>query len=114
MEAWKQLHKKFPPATHRRFFGISWENKDHIIQYLAAAERLPEEESKKIELESFIIPKGPYRSQWIRNYNEHHSEFGRVFAEMLKDPELDPDGLCLEIYEGTEDARCLVKLKAAS
>jgi hypothetical protein len=114
MEAWQQLHKKFPQTANRRFFGISWKNKDHIIQYLAAAERLTEEESIKIELESFIIPKGPYRSQWIRNYNKHHSEFERVFAEMLKDPELDPNGFCLEIYEGTDDALCLVKLNAAS
>jgi hypothetical protein len=35
-----------------------------------------------------------------------------IFHELLKQPDIDPTGYCLEIYEGMANVRCMVPLKS--
>ncbi|MEI7735184.1 MAG: hypothetical protein WCI49_06935 [Ferruginibacter sp.] len=39
------------------------------------------------------------------------ASIGKVFQQLQIQPGIDPQGYCLEIYEGKNDARCLVPLK---
>ncbi len=39
------------------------------------------------------------------------ASIGNVFQQLLMQPKIDPNGYCLEIYEGDNDVRCLVPLK---
>jgi len=111
MAAHKKIHKLFPVQSERRFFGISWMGKNNEIVYYAAAEELYPNEAEKYSCETFTILKGDYCGKYLKDWCVTPNLVGDTFRELLQDPELDPNGYCLEIYHNENDMECLVKLK---
>jgi len=107
MGAHQAVHAKFPAGNGRRFFGISRPDKKTIV-YKAAAEILPGDSIDG--LETFVIQKGIYVGEYLHNFMEDVQQVGSTFRHILEQPGLDPNGYCLEIYEGDKDMRCLVRL----
>ena len=101
----------FPHEEIRRFFGISWMGKNNEIVYYAAADELSSDEAKKFGCETFTIKKGDYCGIMLKDWCNTPDLVGITFQELLKHPDLDPEGYCLEIYHGERDMECLVKLK---
>jgi hypothetical protein len=108
--AHQTLHAKYPPASGRRYYGISSLH-DGDIKYKAAIEFGDLVETRDPDLEKFVIRKGKYASKVIRNFMEDIPSIGRAFRDLLKDVRIDPNGYCLEEYFNDKDVRCLIKLK---
>jgi predicted transcriptional regulator YdeE len=110
LAAHQKLHSLVPFSKTRGYYGISHGNTEGGITYKAAAEVFKDEKGK-YNLEKFIIKKGNYLYEDLKNYMEDLSMIGTTFQKLLTDPNIDPNGYCLEIYEGEKDVKCMVKLK---
>lgn len=108
--AHQSLHKLVDFDSNRNYFGISNANSTGEIIYKAAAEEYVEGEFQKHSLSSFVIPKGNYACITIKDFMKDVSAIGQAFQELLKEPDLDPNGFCLEWYKGESDCECLIKL----
>ena len=60
LEAHQALHALVPFSSERKYFGISYPNKEGNIIYKAAANELDKGDLSKHGLESFVIKKGKY------------------------------------------------------
>lgn len=109
-EAHQTLHKLYPQAPGRSYYGISFPGKDGVIQYLAAIHFKNLNETQIPNLDSFVIRKGDYACEVIHEFMRDIPAIGRTFDKLLKHPALDPAGYCVEEYFNNTDVRCLVKL----
>ena len=105
-----QLHAMLAEKEKRRFFGISWRNKNGEIIYKAAADEMEPGEAEKLGLEIFTIKKGPYNSFHIKDFMQDMGNIKRAFLILLAQHEVDPHGYCLEWYIGDNDVKCMVPL----
>jgi hypothetical protein len=108
MAAWEKLHSLTPRPKTRKYFGIS--RPDHGTIVYKAAVATEEDLKAQPDQEPFVIPKGTYISTFIPDFMKDPGQIGRCFEELLKVPGLDPQGFCLEIYEGEKDVRCMIRL----
>ena len=109
--AYKTLHDLLNGET-RRVFGISHSSKEGAIIYRAAAEEAYEGEAEKLHCERFTIRKGAYISETLKDWKKDETIVARTFQQLLANPDLDPEGYCLEMYPNGTDMICLVKLKS--
>ena len=110
--AFDKLHSLVRTTSDRKFFGISFPEKPGKIIYRAAVEEIYPGEGKALGCESFIISKGDYISIYIQDFMKDIPSIGKAFEQLLKSPDIDPNGYCLEIYEGMANVRCMVPLKS--
>lgn len=108
-EAFETLHASIPFSTERKFMSISWMNEFGEIIYLAGAELLDDESFP--ELEKFTFKKGKYLGTILEDFMKDIPKMGRLFQELCRDPELDPEGYCVEWYFNEKDVKCFVKLR---
>lgn len=96
----------------RNFFGISFQDKDgNIIYHACVKENFPSE-GKKIECDEFNIKAGKYTSILINDFVNNIPSIGKAFNELMKNPDIDPNGACVEMYSDNNDVRCMIRLKS--
>lgn len=110
--AFDKLHSLVKTTSDRKFLGISYPEKPGKIIYCAAVEENFPGEGKALGCESLTVRKGEYISIYIRDFMKDIPAIGKAFGQLLKYPEIDPKGYCLEIYEGMANVRCMVPLKS--
>ena len=110
LDAHEELHARVPFSEDRRYFGISRPEKG-IIVYKAAAEELEKDQSENIDFESFTIEKGKYICLTISNYMKDLESIGKAFEELTANPDIDPNGYCIEWYYNETDVNCMIRLK---
>lgn len=108
--AHEKIHAMLPTTAGRQFYGISNSDTEGGIIYRAAVAEIFDGEAKQYNLPTFIIKKGTYISEALKDYHKDVSIVGKTFQAMLKDPRLDNEGYCLEIYPNERDIQCLVKI----
>lgn len=60
----------------------------------------------------FTVRAGEYISVIVKDYQNNTPEITKVFDELLKSSDIDPNGYCLEeYYEDEKDLLCSVPLK---
>jgi predicted transcriptional regulator YdeE len=111
LAAHQKLHALLGKQMERKYFGISYPEKPGSIIYKAAAEEKNTDEAAQLHCESFTIKKGMYHSIFITNFMQDIPSIGKAFQQLLMQSDIDPDGYCVEMYEGDNDVRCLVPLK---
>ncbi len=111
--AFYSLMKKLPYTEGRTFFGISYMDKSRKIIYKAAVREAYNGEAKEYKRKTFIIKRGIYRIETITDWKGKESRIGEAFSRLLKDPELDPSGACVEWYTG-DDVMCMVRLNSGT
>ncbi len=111
LKAHQSLHTLTTFDTKRHYYGISFPNKDGIIQYMAAAEELEVGEYSQHSLPIYTLPKGRYVFKDVLNFMETPEKLSEVFKALIALPDIDPNGFCLEWYINQNTCRCLVKLK---
>ncbi|MGM9475097.1 transcriptional regulator [Pedobacter sp. GSP4] len=111
MAAYQKLHVLLARANERKYLGISRPNENGEIIYKAAAEELEDGEAEKYGLESFIINKGTFISVLVTDFMKDATQIGQVFEKLLQQPNIDPQGYCLEMYINETDVRCMVGIK---
>ncbi len=109
--AWEKLHSLFAAPLERKYFGISYPDKEGKIIYKAATEERYEGEAEKHRYETFIIKRGHYSSVLIRDFMKELPAIGKTFQELIADPGIDPQGACVEEYLNSKDVRCMVRQK---
>lgn len=109
--AHEKLHAILGDTGGRKFYGISFLGVDKSIIYRAATRLEIPEEANIFGLSKFTILKGFYFSTMVPNWRTSEKSIADVFRELLRHPDLDPQGYCLEIYPNLEDIQCLVKLE---
>ena len=110
MASWEKLHSLIPSPSERKFFGIS-RPENGAIKYMAAAEELSADEAEKLGCKPFVITEGRYISITIKDYIKDLPNIGKTFEILLSNPDIDPDGYCIEWYIENKDVICMVKLK---
>lgn len=111
MAAHQQLHATISFNAERKYYGISYPDKSGSIIYKAAAEEMYAGEAAEKELETFIVKKGAYASIIVPDYMNEKAAIGEAFQKLLKHPQLDPQGFCLEWYLSKTEVQCMVPLK---
>jgi hypothetical protein len=109
--AYEQLHTLLPPQPARNIYGISWGDPDGLVIYKAAAEQIHPGEAEQLGFEAFTLRKGEYLGVVITNFMEDIPRMGATFRELIANPLIDPNGICVEMYLGEKDVRCMVRLK---
>jgi len=110
LKAHQTLHALLPATAKRTFYGISFPGKDRAIIYRAAVEESYAGEAEQLHCDTFIIRKGRYISELLKDFMEDVTMVGKTFQQLLALPDLDSNGYCLEIYPNEKDMICLVKL----
>lgn len=110
LNAHKQLHSLIEDKK-RMFFGISNPDKRGAINYKAGAEEKYSGEAQLLNCDVYVIKKGIYNCIEIRDYHKNVAAIGEAFRNLISDSEIDPNGECVEIYSGTSDVKCMVRLK---
>lgn len=108
--AYDKLSSLIGSGSTRRFFGISYGDGNKNIIYKAAAQEASVDEAAKLGCERFTIKKGEYISEYIADFMNHIPKMGESFREMCKDPRIDSNGYCVEMYTDNGDVICMVKL----
>ena len=111
MEVHQKMHSMVPYTTNRRYFGISYPE-NGTITYKSAAEEINPGEAEKYNCEPFTIKAGKYTCAIIKDFRKDISSIGKTFQELLSNPDIDPQGYCLEWYLGQNDVQCMVRLKS--
>jgi hypothetical protein len=109
LAAHQQLHARFANDGKRQFFGISRPEKNTII-YKAAVEMREKETAGDFGGESGTIQKGKYTSIVLKDFRKDIPAIGKTFQQLLTNPDIDPNGYCVEMYIGSDDVRCMVRL----
>jgi hypothetical protein len=113
LPAFEKLRSLVPSsAGNLRLFGISRPDQTGTTRYYAAVEQWTADDPKIPGLASIVIPVGTYTSMLIRGYAADTGQIGMAFCQLLKNPDIDQNGFCLEAYEG-QDVRCMVRLSPA-
>ncbi len=111
LAAHEKLHSIVPFSTERKFFGVSRPEDDGPIVYRAAAEELYKGEAKKFNCDTLVLKKGKYIGMDVKNFMSDVQSVQRAFDEILEQPDLDPNGYCVELYLSEKDVRCMVRLE---
>ena len=110
MEAFDKLHSLVPNAESGRQFGISRPNRQGVIIYKAATEDLQNGEAEKFGCEPFVIKKGKYIFLDRTDFMKDIQSIGKAFQKLISQPNIDPNGYCLEWYLNEKDVRLMVRL----
>jgi hypothetical protein len=106
----EKLHALIPFTIDRRYFGVSRPENGGQIIYRAAAEELETGEGEKLKLETLILKKGKYISLIIPDFVNDIPAIEKTFNLLTSQPDIDPQGYCVEEYIDQKDMICMVKL----
>ncbi len=109
-EAHQKLHALTGFAKDKKIYGISYPESPGKIIYKAGAEEDYAGEAEKLGCPTFIIKKGNYSSIYVKGFYNKIPAIGKAFQKLLDNPGIDPEGCCVEMYEGDKDVRCMVRL----
>jgi len=109
LAAHQSLHALVPFSTTRRYFGLSRPENGKII-YHAAMEEMQEGEAEKFACKTMEIRKGKYICIDIKDFMKDIPAIEKAFTELLKQPNLDQQGYCVEWYMTQQDVRCMVRV----
>lgn len=76
------------------------------------AEELEEGEAESLGCKTMALKSGRYVSILLHDYYKDLESIGNAFQELLKHPDIDPHGYCVEWYLSEKDVRCMVRLDA--
>lgn len=111
-DATNELHKLFPFSKERRIFGLSRPENNGPIIYRAAAEELTAGEAEKFNCPTLIIKKGEYRCITVNDFRADIMSIDKAFKQLLNEPDLDPEGYCVEWYATDKEAvKCMIRLE---
>lgn len=110
MDAFQKLHTLLPSQELRNFYGVSNVNDKKVIIYKAAVEELYKGEAQKHGCETYNIRMGDYISLTITDFRKTPQSIGKAFEELLANPNIDPNGACIEQYFNYTDVKCMVRL----
>lgn len=111
LEAHNKLHNLVPFSADRNYFGISRPEENGPIVYRAATEERSPGEAEKYKCGTLILKKGKYISLTVHDFRKNPQGIEQAFQKLLSNPDLDPQGYCVEWYENDKEAvKCMIRL----
>jgi len=107
-QAFAALITLLPTMEGRTFFGVSYQAKNRDMIYNAAVLELFEGEGKKYGCETFVIEKGEYLAEMIKDWKKDEASIGITFSKMAT-VRADTVFPCVEWYQG-DDVLCMVRI----
>lgn len=112
-DAHERLHKRIPFNPKRNYFGVSRPENGGEIVYRAAAEELTAGEAEKYNCETLILKSGKYIYIDVKDFRSDVQKIDKAFKKLLKQPNLDPGGYCIEWYaNGNERVKCMIRINS--
>ncbi len=112
MAVHEKLDEMVPFSIQRKYFGLSRPNEKGVIVYKSAATELGKGELAKLDMEELVIKKGNYISILVPDFKNNLSKIGEAFQQLIAQPDIDPQGWCVECILKNEMMRCMVRLKS--
>lgn len=111
--AFKKLEDMVGSVQDRVFYGISRPDENRNIIYKAGAAEAFNGEAGQLGCEKFLLRKGLYRVERIRDWRGQEQKIGEAFMQLLQYPALDTDFPCVEWYMGDAEVMCMVRIDPA-
>jgi hypothetical protein len=108
-QAFDRLHQALP-NQNLPLFGMSRPEHGMGIQYRACTFNTPEIIKAKESFDTLIIPKGKYVSLHVESFPNKPMAIKDAFEQLLKQPGIDPEGYCIEMYKSDTSVDCMVRL----
>lgn len=80
--AFDSLTGMLPDTKDRTFFGISTPVKEGGMLYKAAVLQTSEGESEQYACDAFILPKGKYLTETLKDWRKQEDMIGKTFRKM--------------------------------
>jgi len=109
-EAFETLVKTISEGYDRAYYGIGQIVNQEII-YIAAAEEKYEGEAEKYNCESYIIEKGEYLIEPIKDWRMKTDCIKDIFHKMMQNSLFDNTKPCIEWYKDDDEMLCMLKSK---
>ncbi len=110
--AMKKLHSIIPFSKERKYMSVSRPENNGEIIYKAGVTELESGELGKHNLPSMVIKKANYYCIEIQNFRKDVLAIGKAFETLIAQPDIDPQGYCVEWYSNTSEAvKCMVRIK---
>jgi len=110
-DAFDRLNNLIPFAPERKIYGLSRPENGGDIVYRAAAEELNKEEADTAGISSLTIKKGNYTGLEVKDFVTNPLAIKNAFDTLLKEPNLDPHGFCVECYASDmKSVMCMIRL----
>ncbi|HLX92813.1 MAG TPA: hypothetical protein VKR32_14100 [Puia sp.] len=113
-EAFETITEKIGSSHYRTYYGVSRMDKNGTIIYYAGVNAADQNEASRLGCETFTIRGGDYLGTIVNDFMNDTTAIGKTFQELLKDPRLDRNGYCLEIYANQRDVKCMVPIIQAN
>lgn len=110
-ETFRRLADTLPVAGDRDFYGIAYTNESGQLVYKASAGEIIVDEGERLGLETFVIRKGYYEAERIRNWKKRPLAIGRAFLRLEKKATLDNSHPFIEWYRSENEMLCMVRIK---
>src|SRR5688572_4938246 len=81
-KAFEALINLLPTIEGRIFFGISYQKKNREMIYNAAVLESFEGEAKQYKCETFVIEKGEYLAEMLKDWKKDEASIGRTFCKL--------------------------------
>jgi len=107
--AWKTLESKLISLKGRKFYGLTVCEGDRLA-YFAGVETADDEETARLGLPAMAIKGGRYARAKLTDWQDHKDEIGRIFDQLMRDYDMDPDGASIEFYRSQSELHLLIPL----
>ena len=96
-------------GAERSYYGLSWmDERNNVIYYAMAREGFPGE-GKLHGYESFVIPKGDYKTEAIHDWLSKTDSIKSIFQNLMGNNNADRNHPCIEWYKSDNEMLCMVR-----
>ncbi len=108
--AWDRLESKLSSLRGRRFYGLAFLDGTRWTYY-AGLEPLNEEEISNLGFQTMVVKGGRYARVKLLNWSNQTEKIGEIFAELMREYPMAPDGPAVEYYRSQSELHLLLPLK---
>jgi predicted transcriptional regulator YdeE len=105
----EKLQQVLSTFDGRKVYGVTWCTGNELNYWAGVEEKLPGE-AAQYALETIYIPGGKYLLHTLHNWREQLAQVSTLFDEMLKQPNVLKQSICLEYYRTNTEADLMVQL----
>lgn len=107
--AWSTLESKLTSLKGRGFYGLTVCEGDGLA-YFAGVETADDEEIARLGLPAMAIKGGRYARAKLLDWQNHKDEIGKIFDQLMRDYDMDPNGASIEFYRSQSELHLLIPL----
>jgi hypothetical protein len=108
--AFHLLESRLPTLKGRKFYGTFRPTPDGE-EYYACVVQQDSDDPEKMQLETGVIPGGWFARRRLSDWGPRLSELPKIFEEMIRVEDVDPDRPSLEFYRSQTELHLLLPVR---